>query len=353
MADDRLAIDDMLEELRMLRHVVSEVINHCAEGGYVDRRGALFKDLRKVHRATRDRQVELKKIWPELDAAPWYREADPRYWQNLACCMAFFAGDRAWKLEAEWAFVLDSLLEKGGTELTSAARSLAHVLGIELRQSHDGGKNWYPVPAMRGRLEEATDAELQREVEKRVRAGSTHLGLLRPRPVAGEQLVINGRCVVQMNPGVPDDLGIEHFLRVALDHTGGVIAAGPRDYRALEQHARQAQARSTLTFAGNPMRESDAVLNHEGLVYDDGERMCAFVYYGGGRCNRDAEPGSARCSAHASEAFAVHEVLPGPGRATRCGRENRPGLQPAAAVNCTACIRLATQANPASTTPAP
>lgn len=326
MADDRLAIDDMLEELRMLRHVVSEVINHCAEGGYVDRRGTLFKDLRRVHRATRDRQVELKQIWPELDAAPWYREADPRYWQNLACCMAFWAGGRAGYVEGAWTAVLDSLLEAGGTEPTTFAVAMAHELGVELMESPNGGRHWVPVRAFHVQLAELPTESLRRELERRGSRFVEVRGLGDPpmRVPASGRLVVNG-VPVRVSTMVPDGVGVEALVRRGANDSRELIV-GPRDFDALSRAALDYRANSTLTFAGNPMRESDALLNHEGLVDDPGPYERHRPRCDVDECDERAVDGTDFCNAHQPRVQHVppiiHHVLDGPGvtsGVTLCG----------------------------------
>lgn len=261
--------EDLLEEVRILRHVVGEVVNHCAGGGKVDRHGALFKDLRRVHRATLGREVERRAAFPELDVAPWFLEADPRYWQNLACCVAFWAGELAARMAGPWAAVLDSMLEAGGRE-TSLARSLAQLLGIELRQSHDGGETWYPVPQMRCRLSEATDDELRRELEKR---GSRFVETrgLQPhysRPVAGEQVMIFGRVAAQFSHDDLPTLGLEAILQRAREQTGGVIGVNREDFEMLRRRAAELRYSSTLTLQGIPVRVRDAMLNTEAAIAD-------------------------------------------------------------------------------------
>jgi len=348
VGDDTLAIDDMLEELRMLRHMVSEVINHCQCGGYVDRRGTLFKDLRRVHRATRDRQVELR---PELERAPWYREADPRYWQNLACNLAWFAGDRASHLEGVWSVVLDSMLETGGVEVSSAARALAEQLGIELRQSSDGGKNWYPVAAMRARLEDATDLELELELQRRGK---------RKVPDPGPPVPDPGPPVPDPGPPV-----LEQLLRQVHDGVQALYV-NRSTYEWLRREAEGAAANSTLDlprggplrfmgvpvlvegigrllpFQGMPIRPTDALLNTEAALdagpYERHRPRCDVD-----ECDARAVDGTDFCVEH--QPSVVHDWMGQQGqRTTLCGQGNAEAAwsdtDQGAQVNCDTCISV-------------
>lgn len=146
---------DPVDELKLLREVIAAAVNHLAAGGHIVRNDQLFKDLRKVHRATRDLQ---KSIAPSDTA---------EHWRNIACNMAFYAGTVLDQLHGPWNVVLSSFLDQGATEMTALARALAHQLGIELRESSDGGRTWYPIGAVEAELKAARDSELVGELEAR------------------------------------------------------------------------------------------------------------------------------------------------------------------------------------------
>jgi hypothetical protein len=153
-----MSTENVWNEARLLREVVAAVINHLAAGGHVVRNDRFFKDLRRVHRESRDLQQRIEQH-------PEYRQL--AHWQNVACCMAFFAGLMQGKMQGTWLTVLDSLLEVGGEQVTSFAISIATELGIELRESHDGGKSWVPMREFRLQLEQIRDDELFRELQRR------------------------------------------------------------------------------------------------------------------------------------------------------------------------------------------
>lgn len=168
-----MSVENIFEEARLLREVVAAIINHLAAGGHVVRNDRFFKDLKRVHRATRDLQQQMQ-------SHPEYMAIE--HWQNVACNLAFWAGMVKGRLDGPWSVVLDSMLETGGKQMTSVAITFAEQLGIELRESSDGGKSWWPIGAGQVALEQLRDQELLGELERRGRRFVEVQGL-EPTPV--------------------------------------------------------------------------------------------------------------------------------------------------------------------------
>lgn len=131
----------------LLRDTVGQLLEHLAAGGLASRNDAWFNMLRGVHAETRD------------------YEPDDTFYLNVACGWAFDCGMLAARLDGSWAVLLDMMLERGG-ELGDDARALAAHLGIELRESRDGGETWVPVQRV-STLREFSDEALQAEVRRR------------------------------------------------------------------------------------------------------------------------------------------------------------------------------------------
>lgn len=257
---------DPVDELKLLREVIAAAVNHLAAGGHIVRNDQLFKDLRKVHRATRDLQ---KSIAPAETA---------EHWRNIASNMAFYAGTLLDQLHGPWNVVLSSFLDQGATEMTALARTLAHQLGIELRESSDGGKTWYPIGAVEAKLRDASDVELLGELISR---GSK----LPDDRVRGDP------PAVYTNPHLGRWLR-EQVRRNAFGSTG---TGNPTRDETLDAIDVDATIEAYAHALGVPNRLITRRTPLPRPVFDG---MCSFRYPGGGRCNRDAEPNRSRCLDH-------------------------------------------------------
>lgn len=142
MPNDSMA--NPYEELRRLRDELAEVVNYLQAGGTLSRGGYHALQLQRLHRESRP-------------AAMAPVEAREEYWQQCACGWAFDCGRWAAYVDGSWAVLLDMMLERGG-EVGDDARLLAQHLGIELRESYDGGKTWHPLRRLSFLRDMSTDA---------------------------------------------------------------------------------------------------------------------------------------------------------------------------------------------------
>lgn len=127
---------DTIAAVKQLRDAVWRVLEHVGGGGKLTRQHQLFIDLKKLYR----------------------HAGDPTLWALL---------ERLERVLLTWQVLADSMLEAGGSEVTSFAIAVAKELGIELRESVDGGKTWRHVREVELNTQHFTEKELLAELRRR------------------------------------------------------------------------------------------------------------------------------------------------------------------------------------------
>lgn len=146
-------LKDALVAVKQLRDLVGKVVEHIVAGGRITRQDAMFFDLKHMHRYTRDSTV-----WEHISRL----EGVVQVWQVLA----------------------DSMLEAGGTEVTSFACAVAKELGIELRETVDGGRTWRHVREVQLQTRHLTVTEMVDELRRRYPT-ARFIDLANGRPATG------------------------------------------------------------------------------------------------------------------------------------------------------------------------